>query len=126
MKQRLAQMEAESAGVKEGTAAAGAAQGQPNATNGTVEPGNGVAGAASANATLAAEGPTRIPLNTDGASDADGRSIYVGNVIILRLLSPVCVSLCCEARVSCQATEADRYFPNDCCAALKFCLSSTG
>lgn len=120
MKQRLAQMEAESAGAKEGTAAAGPVQGQPIATNGAAEAGNEIAGASSANPALAAGGPTRIPLTTDGASDADERSIYVGNVIILHCSSRACVPSCFEACVSCHATETDRSFPTDCCAAYNF------
>lgn len=88
MKQRLAQMEAESAGVKAGIAADAAA----TVENGAVLPGTEIAGApAIPNETT--DAPTRIPLSDDAGADADARSIYVGNVIILLRPSSPCSDL---------------------------------
>lgn len=75
MKQRLAQMEAESAGLKPD----GATEGTTSTENGSSHPTNGVA-AASPTASAATDTPARIPLSADATADVDARSIYVGNV----------------------------------------------
>lgn len=79
MKKRLAQMEAESAGVKEAAS---------NGTPAQNSDSNGVATSSSPGGTAppsdqpadAPTGPAHLSLNPDSTADADGRSIYVGNV----------------------------------------------
>lgn len=81
MKKRLAQMEAESAGLKDGAADASQEQSGPGTNGLPTTNGEGqapVPAPAQPNATPG--GPAHLSLSPDSVADADARSIYVGNV----------------------------------------------
>lgn len=79
MKKRLAQMEAESAGIKEGASNSPQAEnpesnGVANSTIGGGDSGPG------GKPEFTPSGPAHLSLSPDSVADADARSIYVGNV----------------------------------------------
>lgn len=83
MKQRLAQMEAESAVIKDGNSVSAAQASATNPSGQSTAMAHGESSAPGDTTT-----PTRIPLPQETSTDVDARSIYVGNVsLILSSLS---------------------------------------